>query len=499
MDGVDASASSDGGVVMLRKRPALDAASTYALVVTRDARAGGAAVLPSFEAALLLSNEALAANGRSATALLDDARAVSLESARKGAAHLLDGLGQRGLTRDKLALAVPFTTMDAYAFVDGYARIAEERGVEPDLVDVDVESPWDRGLYAVLPHVDTVVSGRFRGLDFLDPVTLRKSADGPRAYDVPFVLTVPSDVEGPVPVVIFGHGLITAKELSYLIADELAQAGFATFAIDLPMHGERTVCLVDAHCAPFGTCGEAHQCVDGDGAPADLAAGESPWPGGPRIPLGTGEAFVLVDDLVASRDHFLQGVVDLRQALRLLESTRLDSVVDGVTFAHDDLSWLGISLGGVFGAALSGATNDVNSLVLNVPGADLVVTLEDSTVLSPLLDNALRTAEVERGSPAFLDYEDVAHLVLDPVDPMNLAPRATRACPSEWREKRLLLQMADSDLVVPNTATQVLSEVTGEPIHEFHAIFSNHGFLLDPTSIEGGRARSQAVDFLHAR
>jgi hypothetical protein len=89
--------------------------------------------------------------------------------------------------------------------------------------------------------------------------------------------------------------------------------------------------------------------------------------------------------------------------------------------------------------------------------------------------------------------------VLDPIDPLNLAPRATVAVPPTWSEKRLLIQMADTDRVVPNSATRVLSQITGVPIHEYHALISNHGFFLDPTSMEGAAARAQMLDFLADR
>jgi hypothetical protein len=299
-------------------------------------------------------------------------------------------------------------------------------------------------------------------------------------------------------VVFFGHGLVAAKDMAYLFADGLAQAGYATFAIDMPLHGERAVCLADGDCALQQHCDSAHQCIDRDGQPGSLVSGNSPWEGGPRIPLASGKAFILVDDIVASRDHFLQGIVDLRQGLRLLRSSALDEALHGSALDRNRLQWVGMSLGGIFGAAMAGSTTAINSFALNVPGADLVVTLEDSTVLSPMLAQLLADRGVERESAAFAAFEDLAHLVLDPVDPMNLAPRATAACPPEWREKRLLIQMADTDLVVPNSATRVLSAVTGVEIHEYHPLVSNHAFLLDPTSQEGARARQEIYDFLAA-
>ena len=62
--------------------------------------------------------------------------------------------------------------------------------------------------------------------------------------------------------------------------------------------------------------------------------------------------------------------------------------------------------------------------------------------------------------------------------------------------KRMLIQMAAGDLVVPNSGTFQLSERTGVPISEYNPLISNHGFLFDPTSFEGAAARAELGDFL---
>ena len=57
--------------------------------------------------------------------------------------------------------------------------------------------------------------------------------------------------------------------------------------------------------------------------------------------------------------------------------------------------------------------------------------------------------------------------------------------------------MATNDLVVPNINTRLLSERMKHPYQEFSPLLSNHGFLVDPTSFEGGAAREQIVDFFN--
>ncbi|MBI1947326.1 MAG: hypothetical protein HYS27_16650 [Deltaproteobacteria bacterium] len=496
---VEPSRSADRRVAFLRKRPALAAASSFALVASSASTCGGAPVAPALDGALLRSRTPLAVDGQSTTALLTDAAAGRLEPVRARLAPLLDALDARGTPRGSVALAVPFDTLDPAAFIETHAAALAERGVAPTLSDVVVANPFDRGVWAVMPHVDTVVSGSYRSLEHIDQRTLRRLPGGPVDSEVPFVLTVPPHGDAPIPVVLFGHGLTTTKELAYLIADAFAGLGLATLAIDLPFHGARSVCTEDVHCALLQHCADDHTCRDGDDRPGSLAVVDSLWPDGPEVPLSTGAAFILIDDLVASRDHVLQGSVDLLQALRLLEGGALDATVPGMTLSRTDWSWFGVSLGGIYGATLAALTPSVRSFALNVPGADFVVILEQSSVISPLLTGSLDRMGIAPDSDAYRDYQDVAHLVLDPVDPLNLAPRATVARPSGWPEKRLLIQAAESDRVIPNAATHILAEVTGTIADEYTPLVSNHIFFFDPASFEGARARDDALRFLTDR
>ena len=491
--------SADGRTAFLRRRPALAAATRYALLVTTATTCAGAPVAPSLDAALLRSRSPLATAGRSTTALLSDVAATRLEPVRAELAPLLDELSARGVSRHDVALAVPFETLDAAAFVNSHAAALVERDVVPLLSGVVNATPWDRGMWAVMPNVETVVSGTYRSLEHVDARTLRRYPEGPVPAEVPFVLTVPPHGDEPVPVLLFGHGLTTTKELAYLMADRLALQGFATLAIDLPFHGERSVCLADLHCALGQHCSEDHRCLTDHGEPGSLAVVDSLWPDGPAVPLATGAAYILIDDLVASRDHVLQGDVDLLQALRLLESGALDATVPGLRLSREDWSWFGVSLGGIYGASLAGLTTSINSFALNVPGADFVVILESSSVISPMLAASLERLGIERDSERFRDYEDLARLVLDPVDPLNLAPRATFARPSGWAEKRLLIQAAESDRVIPNRATHILAAATGVSANEYTPLVSNHIFFFDPASFEGARARDDAYSVLAAR
>ena len=56
-------------------------------------------------------------------------------------------------------------------------------------------------------------------------------------------MTVPKNPKpGPMPVVIFGHGLVTERRFVLAVGDALAAKGYAAISIDFPYHGDRTYC-----------------------------------------------------------------------------------------------------------------------------------------------------------------------------------------------------------------------------------------------------------------
>lgn len=503
----------DGRTVWLRPALALEHSASYAYVVTRELLASAGAPFEAQDvAALLLSSAPLVdERGHSVAFGVLDREAQRLERARQRLAPLLDHLVEaEGLARDELVLAVPFATQRAPELVLEHRAELYRRQVSTSLIDVVDASPWDRGLWIAMPRVETVLTGRVTTLDWIDPYTRQRRPEGPLEREIEFVLTVPEGAEPgePIPVVLFGHGLLTSRELVYGIADELARGGYAAFAIDLPYHGERSICLEDLHCAE-GSCAADGTCVKPNGERGRLRQVASVWEHGPSVPVTTGQGFIDVEDLFATRDHFLQGLVDLSQAVRVIREADFASASGGYVLDGDDISYAGISLGGIFGASLSAVEPAVYSLALNVPGGDLVRLMEDSDTLGAMMREQLSKHGVEVGSEAYLRFQTWARWVLDPVDPINLAHHATLSPLAIEHPvsgdvvmspyKRLLIQMAEGDLVVPNSGTHQLSARTGVPIEAFRPLVSGHGFLFDPTSFEGARARRQLVEFLDAR
>ena len=506
----------DGVTLWLRPRLALEPASRYLYLVTE--RLKSAPDQARFEkaptAAILTFSATLteAQTGKSTLEVLSAEQARALEPTRAETSQLLDLLD---LEREAIAVAVPFRTLDAVGHVMALRNLPYEQSAPADVDDVVIATPRARGVSLAMPHVETIVTGAITTLDTLDPVTLkRREGGGFKARPVPFTLTIPQGAERygeALPVVVFGHGLLTSRELLYLVAEPLARAGYAAISIDLPLHGERSVCLVDTDCKGQGArCVESRRCELPDGTPASLQRFNSPFQGGPSYPVTSGMPFILVEDIEASRDHFEQAIVDLSQLLRVVRRADWQQITDGYRLDGEDVMYLGMSLGGILGALLTVIEPAITTYVLNVPGAGLMETLEHSAAFTTVFNDELRAQGIAaRQGDAYFAFTNAVRWVLDVVDPINVVQHAVRR-PTPLFDaatgqqvtpapKRVQVQMAVRDSVVPNVATELLAERLGVEARRYTPTISNHAFLFDPTSIEGERARRDMIEFFEER
>lgn len=498
----------------IRPRLTLKADADYIYLTTRDLKdTRGESLRAQPVGAMLRSKAALIdeATGASELSVIDAATAQTLEPARKLAAPLLDSLRNDLVLRQDMGAAVPFHTQSAARPL--MARRAElyERDVRTDLINVEAGSPTSLGLLLTMPLVKTVVRGELFTLDSLDPHTRRAYPDGhSEERPTSFVLTIPRGVNKgePIPVVLFGHGLMTSRELTYLIANKLAGAGYAVFSLDLPYHGARAVCLEDSDCKGRATCDAVGACVEPDGGEGEVARIRLAFVDA-EFPISTGFAFIDVENLVGTRDHFTQALLDLMQGYRVIKHADWAANSGGYTLDGDDVVYLGMSLGGILGANMAALEPGIQDFVLNVPGGGFLSLIENSDTLTHIFNEALAERDAQQGSDAYFEFSNIIRWLLDPVDPLNIAHHATREPLSyidpedgqqkTMRPKRVLLQMAKNDAVVPNIATNILSERMGVPISIYEPSISNHGFLFDPTSFSGRAARNEMVDFFNAR
>jgi hypothetical protein len=476
----------------------LDERTSYAIAVSagvRDSTGQEPVLMPIGH--FLESHGAILDGGHSTISAIDDASALRLENSRSELAPALDQLGRSGILA-----AWPFTTMSVAAPLATLRQTSATLAIPPDPSNIVHMTPGEAlldfpfGIGSLL-NVGDVYQGTIKSPVFLDKTTRSWRGDGGyEVQDIHFTMTVPKNVTGPVPVVIFGHGLVTERRFVLAIGDALAAKGFAAISIDFPYHGERTYCATGGPisivnpldgslaslnpCQAGSTCNAEGRCVDAQGNGNHLATF-----GVISTPIASGAVFLEIDHIANSKDHFQQALVDLGSLDR---SLRLGGWQTAIGHAVDTthIYYSGQSLGGIMGAVFLGTNPDISRAVLNVPGAGLIPMFDNSTFFSAQLAAFFTRQHVDRNSYDGQRFLTVAHWFMDRVDPQHLGPITGN--------RALLLQMALLDEVIPNANTKLLQQVTNAPRKDYLA---EHGFLVIPAEPEYFRGTADLASFLH--
>jgi len=430
---------------------------------------------------------------------VDAPDAKKLEAARTTLAPALDRLG-----RDMLA-AWPFKTMPVRAPLVEARRSAATLGLSPDPHDLEhlttgqAIADFPLSLLS-MGNIADVYYGTIESPYSLDRQTRALRADGGHVVeDVGYALAVPKNPKpGPIPVVIFGHGLVTERRFVLAIANALAAKGYATISIDFPFHGKRTVCATGGPisvvnpstgeiqslnpCSSGTTCNQEGRCVDAQGNGGYDTLAKFPIIG---LPVASGAVFNEIDHIASSKDHFWQALVDLGSLDRSLrEGAWLPQLGRAVDTSR--IYYAGQSLGGIMGAVFLGTSPDIDRAVLNVPGSDLIRMFDGSDFFHPQMNGLFTREHVTRESFEGKRLLAVAGWVMDAVDPQHLGP--------ETGARDLLIQMALLDFIIPNESTKELEAVTGAQRRDYLA---EHGFIVIPVEPAYLRGTSDMAKFLN--
>lgn len=295
--------------------------------------------------------------------------------------------------------------------------------------------------------------------------------------NIPVLMAVPNAGSGQTrpasgwPVVIFQHGITGDRSQMLALADTMASIGFATIAIDLPLHGitDPTSPLYVEN-TPFAPiAGERTFDLDLQ----DNATG-APGPDGNIDSSGTW--FINLQSLLTSRDNLRQAQADL--STLALNIPFIDLTGDGLgDIDASNINFVGLSLGAMSGVPFLAVEPTVSNGVLSVPGGGIANLLAGSETFGPQIRAGLQAAGVEPFSADYFQFLLIAQTVLDSADPINWG--ATTVL-----NNSVLLQQVAGDAVVPNAVEG--SPLAGtEPLIAVMGLDAITGTTQDPMGIRG--------------
>ncbi|MEX2148753.1 MAG: hypothetical protein WD793_00925 [Steroidobacteraceae bacterium] len=324
----------------------------------------------------------------------------------------------------------------------------------PSTAAVVLTQSWQAAGPSPVPGIDP----DSRHLTRFNPVP-----DGGASLDIPLILSVPNIMPKPPagwPVVVFMHGFPRDRTDALLVSDTMASRGFATIAIDMPLHGvtpasaayaqpfaqtpiERTFNLDLQLNAQFGVPGQDGQ-VD-----------------------ATGANFLNLTNVLVQRDNSRQAIADIIALIRTLPTIDIDPGANpGPDFDGDRIHVIGYSLGGTHaGTAIGLLGAEVKASALPSAGAMLTETIKQSATYGPLINNLLAASGVPADTTLYRNFFRNVQAVFDAADTVNYASTLAGAA-AGGREIYISTFEGGaggfpSDPVVPVSSTRRLIDTAG--------------------------------------
>ncbi len=276
------------------------------------------------------------------------------------------------------------------------------------------------------------VAGDYRGADGVLHRARGAAATPQRTYELPVSIWLPLHATGPVPMLIYGHGLGGGRDQGEVLAGFAAPHGIATVAIDAQMHGEHPTATPDA---------------------ATLTVVLQFF--GIHLDTLTSRAL----EAARLRDNFRASTWDKLQLLSLL---RTHPDVDGDAAPDLDTSrfaYLGVSLGGIMGPELLALSGDLGAGVLVVPGGRVSAIISDSETFSSLVVGVRPRGTTEGDVRRFFP---ILQTILDPGDAASYGPHVLAdRLPSAGAPESVLVGVVLDDDTVPNISNYTLARALG--------------------------------------
>jgi dienelactone hydrolase len=311
--------------------------------------------------------------------------------------------------------------------------------------------------------------------------------------DIPLLLTIPKNGLSPGangwPVVIFQHGTPRTRGDALLVADSFAAAGFATIAIDLPLHGITPTDLFKALRIPG-----KERTFD-----LDLVNNTTGAPGPDGVIDDTGTHFINLANVLVTRDNLRQATSDQITLVKTIPT--IDINHDGTPDLDGSrIYFVGYSLGGIASVALLGVNSDVKAASLPMAAMRLPYILQASSFYGPRINASLAAANAALvpGTPLYNTFFRDAQTAVDSADSANYAVAAAAS-----RKIHMMFIVGGApngsggtwapDGTVPAPRSQALADLMGLTVFTSSGPVTGvgaqvrlnsgvHGSYLDPTA-----------------
>ncbi len=442
----------DATLQILPTRP-LKPLTTYLVALTDGIRSrdGGRMVASTTYTLLKQRTPFVDADGNNLMGgLLSDEQARALEPLRQLVNAQERVLEAAGLAGGRIILSWSFSTQSVGAVLDVVAQRAEASpgaaiqvqgpvaptpaSGQPGFVGGELYAGLLLGLPAYAPpasnphdavallvpwQAEQEVAGE-RHLTAFNPVPEERAR-----LNVPILVAIPHGAKPTAgwPVVVYVHGITRNRTDLLTVADTLANAGFATVAIDLPWHG-LTGRETDGT-AVFRVAWDPATHTGERLFDVDMAVGDVPDPSfqGDGVIDPSGTHFINLFNLLSTRDNLRQAAADLVYLLRALGTLDYDGGGPDLDLSRVRLA--AQSLGAIVSSVFLAQPSPVDAAVLSAGGGGVAKIVDGSPTLGPSFAAGLASQGVLKGTQAYEDFLYVAQAAVDAGDPLNYAQRAS--------------------------------------------------------------------------
>ena len=417
--GRDYFATTSGNKIVILPTKPLDGNQSYMVLLTTGITDNaGTSIGPDIASELFLQTKPLVdAQGNHTTLPLEDA--IKLEGIRKATQAMIGySIAQEGFNRENIVAAWSFKTQTigavAQAFVDAN-KTASLTLKDTNLTSKDIigssamqgNAEVYAGTLANLPYYLAKARSTHDSAPLTDSFEFNATSSLPELnamITIPVLATVPTTKMPDTgwPVVIFQHGITKNRTNLLAISEAFANAGYASVAIDLPLHG-----ITDTN-NPLYMAGLERTFN------LDLINNETqaPGPDGKIDPSGT--FYINLASLLTSRDNVRQTTSDLVALKNSL------STATGVKFDASRVAFVGHSLGTIAPFAFLAHVN-LESVTLAMPGGGIAQLLNNSATYGPVIEARLAQKGVIKGTSDYAAFMLAVQTVIDDGDPINYA------------------------------------------------------------------------------